>query len=156
VREQRNALDAIDRAAVSAPSGLRTRVARADQVATPRQGRRFVPALASAGVIAAVIAIVLATIESSAPTVAQAASLALRPPTAAAPAGHRGMLLPRLRAAGLPFPYWEDRFGWRATGVRGDRLSGRAATTVSTATWACWSATRSSPAARSLHPLAPA
>jgi hypothetical protein len=130
VREQREALAAIDRAAVMAPSGLRARVARASPVAAPRERRRFVPALASAGVIAAVVAIVLATIGSSAPTVAQAASLALRPPTAAAPAGNRGALLPRLRAAGLPFPYWEDRFGWRATGVRGDRLSGRAARTV--------------------------
>lgn len=130
LREQRDALDAIERAAVFAPSGLRSRVARADPVAAPRRGRWFVPALASAGVIAAAVAVVLATIGSSAPTVAQAASLASRPPTAAAPAGNRGELLPRLRAAGLPFPYWEDRFGWRASGERSDSLSGRSATTV--------------------------
>src|SRR5579884_303525 len=81
VREQRDALAAIERAAVPAPSGLRARVARADRVVTSRERRPLVPALASAGVIAAVVAIVLATIGSSAPTVAQAASLALRPPT---------------------------------------------------------------------------
>lgn len=130
VQEQRDALTAINRASVPAPSGLRARVARADPVAAPRRGRRFVPALASAGVIAAVVAIVLATIGSSAPTVAQAASLALRPSTAAAPMGNRGALLPRLRAAGLPFPYWEDRFGWRASRVRSDSIGGRSATTV--------------------------
>jgi hypothetical protein len=130
VREQRDALDAIDRAAVPAPSGLRARVAGAGPVPAARRGRRFVPALASAALVAAVVAIVVATIGSGAPTVAEAASLASRPPTAAAPGGNRGALLPRLRAAGLPFPYWEDRFGWRATGVRRDSLSGRAATTV--------------------------
>jgi hypothetical protein len=130
VREQRDALDAIDRAALPAPAALRRRVARADPVRVPPRSRRFAPALASAGLIAAVVAIVLATIGSGAPTVAQAASLASRPPRAAAPAGNQGALLPRLRGAGLPFPYWEDRFGWRASGVRRDSLSGRAATTV--------------------------
>jgi hypothetical protein len=43
---------------------------------------------------------------------------------------HDGVTLPRLRAAGLPFPYWEDRFDWRATGARTDRLDGRVETTV--------------------------
>jgi hypothetical protein len=130
VREQREVLDAIDRAGLPAPSGLRRRVARADPATSPRPGRRFAPALASAGVIAAVVAIVIVTIGSGAPTAAQAASLASRPPRAAAPTGNQGAVLPRLRGAGLPFPYWEDRFGWRATGVRTDTLSGRAATTV--------------------------
>jgi hypothetical protein len=130
VREQRDALDAIDRAALPAPGGLRMRVARADPATGPRPSRRFVPALASVGVIAVVVAIVIGTVGSGAPTVAQAASLASRPPRAAAPTGNQGAVLPRLRGAGLPFPYWEDRFGWRATGVRRDSLSGRATTTV--------------------------
>jgi hypothetical protein len=130
VREQRDALDAIHRAAIPAPAGLRTRVARGHPVAAARRDRRLVPGLASAGVLAAVVAVVLATIGSSAPTVAQAASLAARPATAAAPSGNRGALLPRVRAAGLPFPYWEDRFGWRASGVRSDSLSSRLTTTV--------------------------
>jgi hypothetical protein len=30
----------------------------------------------------------------------------------------------------VPFPYWEDRFGWRSTGTRSDRIDGRTVTTV--------------------------
>ena len=41
-----------------------------------------------------------------------------------------GSVLPAPRAAGLPFPYWEDRFGWRATGFRRDDVGGRGATTI--------------------------
>ena len=67
----------------------------------------------------------------AAPTVADAAVLAARAPTALAPAQHGdSATLPRLRGAGLPFPYWEDRFGWKAAGVRRDDLAGRPATTV--------------------------
>jgi hypothetical protein len=43
---------------------------------------------------------------------------------------HDNVTLPRLRAAGLPFPYWEDHFAWAAEGVRTDRLNGRRETTV--------------------------
>ena len=31
---------------------------------------------------------------------------------------------------GVAFPYWEERFGWRATGARSDHVNGRAVTTV--------------------------
>jgi hypothetical protein len=63
--------------------------------------------------------------------VAQAAMLAARPATVAVaePPGD-GVTLPHVSAAGLPFPYWEDRFHWRATGARTDRLDGRVETTV--------------------------
>jgi hypothetical protein len=64
-------------------------------------------------------------------TVAQAATVATRPAiVAVAEPRDDAATLPRLRAAGLPFPYWEDRFGWRATGARTDRLDGRLLTTV--------------------------
>jgi hypothetical protein len=64
-------------------------------------------------------------------TVAQAATIAARPATAvvAEPADDE-VTLPRLSAAGLPFPYWEDHFGWHATGTRTDRMDGHALTTV--------------------------
>lgn len=31
---------------------------------------------------------------------------------------------------GVKFPYWKERFGWRSTGMRDDRMDGRAVTTV--------------------------
>jgi hypothetical protein len=31
---------------------------------------------------------------------------------------------------GVPFPYWGERFGWRSTGTRSDRIDGRTITTV--------------------------
>jgi hypothetical protein len=64
-------------------------------------------------------------------TVAQAAALATRPALATVPEPNQDSnTLPRLRAAGLRFPYWEDRFGWRATGTRTDRIGARVLTTV--------------------------
>ncbi len=65
-------------------------------------------------------------------TVAQAATIALRPPTSvvAEPASDDHVALPDVQAAGMPFPYWEDRFGWHAIGERTDRLDGRELTTV--------------------------
>ncbi|SRR5579884_146424 len=64
-------------------------------------------------------------------TVAQAATIAVRSPTAtvAEPAGDEANL-PDITGAGLSFPYWQDRFGWQATGSRTDRLDGRLLTTV--------------------------
>lgn len=64
-------------------------------------------------------------------TVAQAATIAVRPATAVVPEPpDDDVTLPHLRAAGLPFPYWEDRFGWHATGTRTDHVDGRTLTTV--------------------------
>lgn len=66
------------------------------------------------------------------PTVADAATFALRPPTAnvASPHDDGHPALPGISSGGLAFPYWEDQFGWHATGIRRDRLDGRLLTTV--------------------------
>lgn len=65
-------------------------------------------------------------------TVAQAQTIAARPATTrvAEPAADDHVALPGVQAAGLPFPYWEDAFGWHATGARWDRVDGRMLTTV--------------------------
>ena len=64
-------------------------------------------------------------------TVAQAAALRERPATiVVAEPRDDGVTLPHLRAAGLPFPYWEDRFHWDAAGARTDRRGGHDETTV--------------------------
>jgi hypothetical protein len=123
-------------------SGARERAPLAVRVrhralTTRRDGHPFRPerlgvGLGLAGALAA-LASILALVGGgqAGPTVAQAATLAARPATGrVAEPAEDSVTLPGLRAAGLPFPYWEDRFGWRATGVRADRVDGRATTTV--------------------------
>ncbi len=137
VAAQRRALAAIDAAAgEQAPAALR---ARLELLRGPRRRRRgtwaSLPRLVPAGAvaIAAVVAVLVLTLGGgvSAPTVAQAAVLGTRSATAPAPAQHGATpTLAHLTAAGLPFPYWDDRFGFSAVGVRHDRFDGRPATTV--------------------------
>jgi hypothetical protein len=98
------------------------------------RSRKRSPALGlgMAGVLVAVVSVVVALGGSQASlTVASAATLAVRPATATVgEPPDDGTTLPLVRAAGLPFPYWEDRFGWVATGVRRDDVHGRLLTTV--------------------------
>jgi hypothetical protein len=130
VAAQRRALAAVgDAAGEQAPPGLRARIALAD---APRRraprGPRLCRAVAwapAAGAVAALVVIAVLALGRggvAAPTVADAAVLAARAPTALAPARHGdSATLPRLRG---------DRFGWKAAGVRRDELAGRRATTV--------------------------
>jgi hypothetical protein len=96
------------------------------------------PVLTGVGAIAVVAAIVLAIAFGSgggsgagALTVGQAVAPTLRAATLPAP---RESLTrhAQLDAAvdGVPFPYWGERFGWRSTGARADRIDGRSVTTV--------------------------
>ena len=131
VRDQRRAIDAVrTHTGERAPLALRLR----RRALAPAGGRGRSPlfALALTGALGAFVwALVAVGGGQSALTVADAATLAARPAAAAVlePADDHATL-PDLRAAGLPFPYWEDHFGWKATGVRGDAVAGRALTTV--------------------------
>jgi hypothetical protein len=93
---------------------------------------RRLGALAAAATGAALLApLVLIGGAGAVPTLQQAVALSVRPPLARVHEPADGALtLPRVRADGLPFPYWEDRFGWRAVGFRRDRIGGRLLTTV--------------------------
>jgi hypothetical protein len=88
----------------------------------------------AATVLAAVaVALVLVLSSGGAPTLTlrEASALTLRPAAMAAPTQSPGN--PRQLAVavdGVAFPYWEDRFGWRASGTRVDRIDGRTVTTV--------------------------
>ena len=135
VAAQHRVLEAIDAAARErAPSSLRARVRL---VEPPRRRRRpsltFLLSSSAVGACAAaVVAVVLSAAGGTvAPTVAQAALLTGRAPQASVgePVADHGTL-PRVHAAGLTYPYWEDQFGYRAMGVRYDQLSGRRVTTV--------------------------
>jgi len=100
--------------------------------AWPAPGLR---ATGAAGVaLVAVLAIVLALSGgggSPGLSVRQASALTLAPATMPAPRED-----PRAREQlasavdGVAFPYWADRFGWRSTGARSDRMDGRTITTV--------------------------
>jgi hypothetical protein len=131
--EQRRAVAMVRGAAaeVDAPAGLRARIEAKRQ---PRQRRPLVLAggLAVATVAAAAIALVV-TLPGGVggPDVAQAAILATLPPTGGPPPAQAGE--PKLLAAevdSVPFPRYEDKFGWRASGQRTDSLDGQDTTTV--------------------------
>jgi hypothetical protein len=122
-------------ALVAAPRGRarRPRFARH----TPRRRSLAAPPrlLATTAVAAAVVAIALAVGLSGGGSPAigmrQAAAPTLRAATLPAPpesSSHRAQLAAAVD--GVPFPYWADRFGWRSTGARTDRVGGRAITTV--------------------------
>jgi hypothetical protein len=99
----------------------------------PRRAAAFA-GLAAA--IAAVLAVVLSSASTSKLTLQRTSALALSSPTQPAPAEsktRRAQL--DLAVGGVPFPYWEHRLGWKATGSRSDRLGGRTVTTVFYTSW---------------------
>jgi hypothetical protein len=131
LRDQRRAIDAVGaHTGQRAPLALRLR--RRALARAGGRGRSPVFALGLTGALGALVwALVAVGGGQSVLTVADAATLAARPATAAVPEPPDDRAtLPHLGAAGLPFPYWEDHFGWKATGVRNDDVAGRALTTV--------------------------
>ena len=88
-------------------------------------------AVAATVVVMVALAVVLSGSDSSGPSLRQAAAPTLRAATLPAPpessANHAQLAT---EVDGVPFPYWEDRFGWRSTGTRSDRIDGRTVTTV--------------------------
>jgi hypothetical protein len=117
-------------AATSAPASLRERVDAAPRArASPRRRRALVPAVAVLAVAALAAVLVLPGGAPGGPSVVEAAALGQRPAVEPAPRPATAKLLDR-QAAGLPFPDWSQKFGWRATGARTDTLAGRRMTTV--------------------------
>jgi hypothetical protein len=131
-----------------APETLHRAVSSLIAAHAPRGGRRSLSAwpagagrpatrLRIGGALVAAAAILVAIIAgttgggASRLNIRQASALTLRQATSPAPperASHRGQLA--LAVDGVSFPYWEDRFGWRSTGARNDRIAGQAVTTV--------------------------
>ncbi len=132
LREQRRAVAATRTVAQRehAPLAMRLRPPTVAPRRSTQRTRAFAAGLA--GTAGAVVWTLAALGSSGAGlTVAQAAALATRPAIVAIPQPRDDQVtLPHLRAAGLPFPYWDDRFQWHATGSRTDRLDGRTLTTV--------------------------
>jgi hypothetical protein len=125
---------------VRAPASLRQSIEALAGDGRSRVARRRMPRLrpaaagglaASLAALAAIVAVVLGSGSSPAPTVLEAARVALRPATLAAPVEnpHNRALL-ESSVEGVPYPYWGGRRGWRTAGSRVDRLGGRTITTV--------------------------
>jgi hypothetical protein len=88
-------------------------------------------AVAAAVVLVVALAVVLSGGGSPTLNMHQAAAPTLSAATRSAPR-ESSTNHAELTAAvdGVKFPYWEDRFGWRSTGMRSDQIAGRAITTV--------------------------
>jgi hypothetical protein len=122
---------------VRAPDALHQRVqalvAEHERPARRRPSPRGAVAvtLALAVVVAVALVTSLGHSGSSTLSVRQAAAPLLRAATMSAPA-ESGANHTMLAAAvdGVRFPYWDERFGWRSTGQREDRLDGRTVKTV--------------------------
>jgi hypothetical protein len=89
------------------------------------------PALAAAVIAVLVVSLAGGGGSGSPLTLEKAVALTLRPPTMAAPDENpRDGTQLMVAVNGVPFPYWEESFGFRATGERVDEVDGRKVTTV--------------------------
>jgi hypothetical protein len=126
---------------VRAPERLHYRVQEMTAQRRDRRGQgpiaaRLKPALVAMAVAAAVAVGAIVLLSSGAarqrnPSVSEASALTLRAATMVAPsesAAHAAQL--DVAVDGVAFPYWQQRFGWRATGARTDTVGGRKVTTV--------------------------
>jgi hypothetical protein len=137
LERQRLALRAVQTlAAEDVPASLQADIEARRRSLAGRRHRswRLLPRVALAGAVATAAALVLAVVLGGgpgAPTVADAARLALQAPTGPAPrpAGAPGTRL-ALGVEGVAFPDFAKAYGWRPLGVRHGRIDGRTATVV--------------------------
>jgi hypothetical protein len=113
------------------PRGLRRPPRVRASSRAPSLGWRLGVGIAALAAAAVALVIGLTGGGSGALNVRQASASTLRPATMAPPAqSPSGRAQLAAAVEGVTFPYWEDRFGWRSTGARVDRVGGRAVTTV--------------------------
>ncbi len=134
---ERRVVDALHqaRATERAPERLRARIEASRPARPVMVRRRLGYAGGLAGALAAValaLVLVLPGGAPGAPSVSDAAALAARGPTLAAPDPNpfRPDALLQQNVGELYFPNWDRLFGWRAVGSRTDRLGGHEAITV--------------------------
>jgi hypothetical protein len=125
VARQRRVAAALRAVAVDerAPPALREAIETAKRPRRQSRRRLSIALSGATALAAAVVALVLGSGKAAAPSVSAVATLASRAPAAAAPAPLPGV-------DGVRFPDWKEKFGWRAVGVREDRVAGRRAVTV--------------------------
>jgi hypothetical protein len=123
---------------VRAPRELHGRIEAMVAERAPTRAHRPVAlrwGLAGAPLLCAIAVVLIVVLSGggggSALTLRTAVALTMRPQTMTAPTRNphdRTELAANVE--GVPFPYWEDRFGWRSTGERVDRVDGRTVRTV--------------------------
>jgi hypothetical protein len=123
------------RSADRAPAALRARVAAARPSRRTAARRRIAYGGGFAGAFAAIalaLILILPSGTPGAPSVSEAAALAVRGPNQPAPAPDPSSPTARLgqSVGDVYFPNWASRLHWRAVGERTDRLGGRQAVTV--------------------------
>jgi hypothetical protein len=130
--EQRHALQLVGALDEPAPPALRARIESLRSRPEPRMRvRRAGIAGAFAAAAAAVAIALVAVLPSGAggPSLSEASAFTLKPATQAAPVHDFDGTL-ELNVDGVPYPFWERDFGWKASGKRVDQIDGRTATTV--------------------------
>jgi anti-sigma factor RsiW len=123
---------------IGAPARLRADVERRRGAVRERRGGgrrlaigRSLAAVAAVAAVGLALILVLPSGFSGGPSVADAASLAEKPPTQPAPRAVPGTpALLRAEVDDVPFPNYAAKFGWKSAGAREDDPSGREATTV--------------------------
>jgi hypothetical protein len=123
------------RASVRAPQALRARIEHERRSNPVRARRRAAYGASLAGALAVVLlalALLLPGGSPGAPSVSQAAALAARGASAAAPGPDPGNPAVKLSRdiEDIYFPNWSASFGWKPTGQREDTIDGRRAITV--------------------------
>ena len=123
------------RAVDRAPIGLRARIEAQRPSGAARARRRLGYGGALAGALAAIVLAVVLVLPGGtplAPSLSQAAALALRGPAAPPPFPDPSAPGVKLHAdiEDVYFPNWQHQFGWTAVGQRTDTVNGRQATTV--------------------------
>jgi hypothetical protein len=129
--DQRGAVDAARSLDQSAPHDLRMRIqAMHEGKTSKRRAGRFglIGGIATA-VAAVAVVLIVALGAAGGPTLSQASAFSLKPAAGPAP-GHSFDGALDLNIDGVPYPYWQDEYGWKATGSRVDNFHGRTATTV--------------------------
>jgi hypothetical protein len=122
-------------ATVEAPPRLRARIAEEELREAPGRRRTsrwvLIPALGAAAAVVAMAIGLLTLGRGDAPSVADAAGLALRAPTQPAPRDDsRDERFLRAEIGGIRFPNYDYRTDWATAGARRDEVSGRDALTV--------------------------
>ena len=128
---QRRSLELTSMLDEPAPADLRARIGGMRERPAPRiRVRRagFAAGFAAA-VAGAAIAVVAILPGAGGPTLSEASAFTFKAATAPAPAHDFDGTL-NLNVDGVPYPFWERDFGWKAVGKRVDKVDGRTATTV--------------------------